>query len=107
MSEATAPQLDLDPAEELDERAQDGLVVTLLWHRASDSLCVFVIDYTIGDSFELTVEPGDDALEVFHHPYAYAAFRGIPYGLPAGSAAQTSAGGDGSAPPARTVPRAR
>ena len=28
-----------------------------------------------GDSFELAVEP-HEALEVFHHPYAYAALRG-------------------------------
>jgi hypothetical protein len=29
------------------------------------------------DQFELSVEPGANALDVFEHPYAYAAWRGV------------------------------
>jgi hypothetical protein len=39
-----------------------------------------VLDRTCGDCFELDVE-AEYALDAFHHPYAYAAHRGILYGL--------------------------
>ena len=42
--------------------------------RADDSLAVTVLDDS-ADAFELIVD-ADEALEVFNHPYAYAAFRG-------------------------------
>jgi hypothetical protein len=48
--------------------------MALLWRPADDTLAVTVLDET-GDSFELVVD-ADEALEVFNHPYAYAAFRG-------------------------------
>jgi hypothetical protein len=31
--------------------------------------------------FELSVEPGANALQIFEHPYAYAAWRGVDYRL--------------------------
>jgi hypothetical protein len=91
MSEGTLHLLDLDPAVELDERKQDGVVVTLLWHRSCDALRVFVVDNNIGDAFEVPVEAGDDPLDVFHHPYAYAAFRGIEYARAAPPAVEDEA----------------
>jgi hypothetical protein len=33
------------------------------------------------DQFELSVEPGANALQIFEHPYAYAAWRGVDYPL--------------------------
>ena len=60
---------------ELDRRESNGIEVTLLWDSSSNRLAVSVID-SLGSSFALPVEPAD-ALEAFHHPYAYAAFTGV------------------------------
>ena len=49
--------------------------VFLLWCPADDSLAVVVIDEA-AESFELSVT-SNEALDVFDHPYAHAAFRGI------------------------------
>jgi len=59
---------------ELDQRSNNGIHVHLLWCPADDSLAVTVLE-DAGDSFELIVD-AHEALEVFNHPYAYAAFRG-------------------------------
>lgn len=59
---------------ELAHRASNGIEVHLLWDRIDDTLVVSVSD-DLGESFELRVDPGE-ALDVFHHPFAYAAFRG-------------------------------
>ena len=58
---------------ELAHRASNGIEVYLLWDRLDDSLVVSVSD-DLGEPFELRVDPGE-ALDVFHHPFAYAAFR--------------------------------
>jgi hypothetical protein len=63
---------------ELAYRANDGIEVVLFWHRASGELAVAVSDTRSGAYFELAAAP-EEALAVFHHPYAYAAFRGLPY----------------------------
>jgi hypothetical protein len=60
--------------EELATREADGLVVSLVWSRRDDSLTVQVTDKKSGQSFDLTATR-QDALDVFHHPFAYAAFR--------------------------------
>ncbi len=60
---------------ELAYRSSNGIDVFLLWCPADDSLAVVVIDET-ADSFELSVT-SNDALDVFDHPYAHAAFRGL------------------------------
>ena len=60
---------------ELAYRSANGIDVFLLWCPADDSLAVVVIDET-ADSFELSVT-SNNALDVFDHPYAHAAFRGI------------------------------
>ena len=59
---------------ELAHRAGDGIDVYLLWSPSDDSLAVTVLD-DAGESFELVVDP-HEALEIFEHPYAYAAYRG-------------------------------
>ncbi len=73
----------LEPEEEeLANRASDGLEVSLLWSRRTNRVSVAVADTRTGESFELTIRDGENALEVFHHPYAYAASRGVEYAVP-------------------------
>jgi hypothetical protein len=57
--------------EELDYRESDGIAVSLLWSRHSNRLRVLVEDRKTGESFALPAR-ADNALAVFHHPYAYA-----------------------------------
>jgi hypothetical protein len=63
---------------ELAHRATDGLEVTLFWRETTNELSVCVSDERSGAYFELATEP-HQALDVFYHPYSYAAFKGIPY----------------------------
>ncbi len=63
---------------ELDRRHNNGIEVALLWHPGSNGLAVTVTDWSTGEEFAVDVEPAD-ALDAFHHPYAYAAFNGVPY----------------------------
>jgi hypothetical protein len=63
--------------EELDRREGDGIEVSLLWNRADESITVFVVDSSLAGSLEIPVAP-QDALDAFRHPYAYAAFQGLP-----------------------------
>jgi hypothetical protein len=63
---------------ELAHRASDGLEVMLFWQEATNELTVAVSDERTGAYFELAAEP-DEALDVFYHPYAHAAHRGVPY----------------------------
>jgi hypothetical protein len=69
MTGTTATQ---EPYRELAHRNNDGVEVVLLWHQPSDELTVIVSDERSGAYFELAAEPGR-ALDVFNHPYAYAA----------------------------------
>ena len=62
---------------ELDERENDGIRVTLVWNRRTGALLVLVSDERTLESFVLDVAEGDDVYEVFNHPFAYAAFRGL------------------------------
>ena len=61
---------------ELAYRENDGIAVTLLWHNETDRLTVTVRDWRTGEAFDLTAE-SSNAMDVFHHPYAYAAGSGI------------------------------
>ena len=65
----------------LAERKNAGIQVTLLWAEDTDAVAVLVCDDGADDEFELNVEPGCNALDVFEHPYAYAAWRGVDYRL--------------------------
>jgi hypothetical protein len=71
---------------EIADRANDGVEVSLLWSRVSWRLTVVVSDTRAGETFELVAHP-QNALDVFHHPYAYAAAEGIDYALGASAAA--------------------
>ena len=50
-----------------------GIHVQLRWHPGDGHLSVAVNDTKAGRTFELAVRDHDRALDVFHHPYAYAA----------------------------------
>jgi len=60
---------------ELDTRAGDGIYVRLLWHPDDGHVSVVVNDTKTGETFDLFIHDGEPALDVFHHPYAYAAMR--------------------------------
>jgi hypothetical protein len=60
-------------ARELDSRTSDGIHVRLLWHPAEDRVSVAVNDTRTSETFELPVRERDRALDVFRHPFAYAA----------------------------------
>jgi hypothetical protein len=62
---------------ELDHRTNDGLDVRLLWDPGEDRVTVAVEDRKTGESFEVAVGPGQSALDVFRHPYAYAPIRKV------------------------------
>jgi hypothetical protein len=67
------------PRTELAVRQQDGATVRLFWTRGTDVLAVAVVDHRNGDSFEFVLEPDERPLDVFYHPYAYAAARGLDF----------------------------
>ena len=67
----TQPHTDM--TRELDSRTGDGIEVRLLWCQTDGGVTVAVTDTKTGEAFELPVGEGERALDVFHHPYAYAA----------------------------------
>jgi hypothetical protein len=72
---------------ELARRAGDGIEVALLWSEQTGGVGVFVRDERSGACFELAVESGAEALDVFNHPFAYAAWRGVEYWIDGDSVA--------------------
>ena len=67
---------------ELSYREADGVEVALLWYPGNDVVSVMVSDARTGDVFELVLGDDDRAMDVFDHPYAHAARRGLAYQLP-------------------------
>jgi hypothetical protein len=59
---------------ELAQRVEGGVKVTLLWSARENRLAVTVSDPRAGEWFVLDAK-NDNALEVFYHPYAHAAFN--------------------------------
>jgi hypothetical protein len=62
---------------ELDHRTSDRIDVWLLWREHDNKVLVSVADEKTGDQFTIEVRDGDRPLDVFNHPYAYAAWQGI------------------------------
>ena len=60
---------------ELHHRSSDGIDVRLLWSREDDRIAVAVSDAKTGEAFTIEVANGHRAMDVFHHPYAYAAWH--------------------------------
>jgi hypothetical protein len=59
--------------------SQAGITVRLLWSRSTNLVTVAVDDAANDDYFELILDEHDRALDVFHHPFAHAAARGIEF----------------------------
>jgi hypothetical protein len=66
-----------DSLRELDHRTSDRIDVWLLWREHDNRVLVSVADEKTGDRFTVEVRDGERPLDVFHHPYAYAAWHGI------------------------------
>jgi hypothetical protein len=62
----------LNTLRELDSRAGDGIHVRLLWSRHRKRAFVAVADEKTADAFAIEVPEGENPLDVFTHPYAYA-----------------------------------
>jgi hypothetical protein len=58
---------------ELHSRVNNGIHVRLLWCEGDGRVFVAVNDHRTGDAFSVEVPENERALQVFHHPYAYAA----------------------------------
>jgi hypothetical protein len=58
---------------ELHSRTTDGILVRLLWSEHDNRVFVSVNDNRTGEAFSVEVPEGERALQVFDHPYAYAA----------------------------------
>jgi len=63
---------------ELASRRSGTVEVTLLWSKRTHRAAVTLEDATTGELIELPLRPADDPLDVYNHPYAYAAARGLP-----------------------------
>ena len=57
-------------ARELDRRSNNGIEVALLWNPHGNRVWVAVEDARTEETFELEIDPAD-ALDAFHHPFAY------------------------------------
>jgi hypothetical protein len=64
---------------ELMSRESSGITVRLLWSRATNLVTVAVADAASDDYFELILDEHEPALEVFNHPFAHAAARGLEF----------------------------
>jgi hypothetical protein len=64
---------------ELAARESNGVSVRLFWTRSTNIVTVTVSDATNGEYFELVLDENERALDVFHHPYAHAAARGLEF----------------------------
>jgi hypothetical protein len=60
------------PARELAQRLSSGDEILLLRYPACERLELSIRDLATGAGFQLEVASGD-AIDAFHHPYAYAA----------------------------------
>ena len=67
----------LTSVRELDSRLSGVIQVRLLWCQADGRLWVAVADTSTGDDFRLEVRNGERPVDVFRHPYAYAAHHRI------------------------------
>jgi hypothetical protein len=66
-----------DTFRELDHRVHDRIDVRLLWRARDDRAIVVVADEKTGERFSVEVRDDERALDVFRHPFAYAAWHGV------------------------------
>ena len=62
---------------ELHSRVNVGVHIRLLWCENDGRLAVAVTDTSTCEAFSIEIRDGEDALDVFNHPFAYAAWHGI------------------------------
>ena len=62
---------------ELDCRQSGSLQVRLLWNASDGAVWVVAIDTRTGGSFRLEVRDGEGPVDVFNHPFAYAALHRV------------------------------
>ena len=62
---------------ELTSRSANGVHVRLLWAQREGCCSVAVTDIKSAEAFQIEVRASERALDVFHHPYAYAAWHGV------------------------------
>ncbi len=74
LTRPAAPETD---PRELAHRSGDGFDISLLWHEETDDLTVVVVDQRDGHAFTIDATR-ENALDVFHHPFAYARERDLP-----------------------------
>jgi hypothetical protein len=67
-----------DGIRELCSRSCNGVDIALIWQRCDNTVMVVVVDHRNGETFLLEVDDGENALDMYHHPYAYAAYRQSP-----------------------------
>jgi hypothetical protein len=72
----------LHTTRELHSRVSDGIQVRMLWNERDGRVTVTVADGKTGDAFVVEVLDGERAMDVFHHPHAYAAWHGIETSVP-------------------------
>jgi hypothetical protein len=66
--------MNLNPSRELAQRLSGTDEIRLLWRPSSERLELSVRNRETGEGFRLDVAAGS-AIDAFHHPYAYAAWR--------------------------------
>jgi hypothetical protein len=62
---------------ELAHRRNDGIDVTMFWEAETNRVTVAVTDAKGGEAFDIDVLPDMRAMDVFHHPFAYAPTRRV------------------------------
>ena len=65
------PEL-LTSLRELHHRENNGINVRMLWSECDNRVFVAVDDQMTGEAFSVEVPPGERAMKVFQHPYAFA-----------------------------------
>jgi hypothetical protein len=66
-----------DTFRELDRRFHDRIDIRLLWRARDDRVIVAVADEKTGERFNIEVRDDERALDVFRHPFAYAAWHRV------------------------------
>jgi hypothetical protein len=64
---------------ELASRESNGITVRMFWTRSTNLVTVTVADAANDDYFELVLDEHERAMDVFHHPFAHAAARGLDF----------------------------
>jgi hypothetical protein len=62
---------------ELDCRWTNGVQIRLLWCQSDGRVSVAVMDTRSRESFRIDVPDGERPLDVFYHPFAYAAHQRV------------------------------